>query len=90
MMLSAGALAMLRACAGTAAGATWIVDDSGGAGVDYMTIHAAVDAAGESDTIEVRSGTDARDCGCEQATHADRRGRGCGDGVGGIGRGSCL
>ena len=32
------------------------MDDDGGAGVDYTTIQAAVDAASEGDTIEVRSG----------------------------------
>jgi len=30
----AGVLAVLLACAGTAAGATWVVDDDGGAGMD--------------------------------------------------------
>ena len=55
-ILSAGVLAVLLACAGTAAGATWVVDDGGGAGVDYMTIQAAVDAASAGDTVEVRSG----------------------------------
>ncbi|MEA1865918.1 MAG: NosD domain-containing protein [Euryarchaeota archaeon] len=45
------------ACAGTAAGATWVVDDDGGAGVDYMTIQGAVDASSAGDTIEVASGT---------------------------------
>ncbi len=35
----AGVLAvLLLACTGAAAGATWIVDDDGGAGVDYTTI----------------------------------------------------
>ena len=35
MILSAGVLAvLLLACAGTAAGATWVVDDDGGA--EYM------------------------------------------------------
>ena len=44
-MLSAGVLAVLvLACAGTAAGTTWAVDDDGGAGVDYTTIQAAVGA----------------------------------------------
>jgi parallel beta-helix repeat protein len=57
MMLSAGVLAVLLACAGTAAGATWVVDDDGGAGVDYTTIQAAVGAASEGDSIEVWSGT---------------------------------
>ena len=54
-ILSAGVLAvlLLLARAGTAAGATWIVDDDGGAGVDYTTIQAAVDAASPGDTIEV-------------------------------------
>jgi pectin methylesterase-like acyl-CoA thioesterase len=57
-ILSAGVLAvLLLACAGTAAGATWVVDDDGGAGVDYTTIQAAVNAAAAGDTIEVRSGT---------------------------------
>jgi len=31
MMLSAGVLAVLLACVGAAAGATWVVDDDGGA-----------------------------------------------------------
>jgi parallel beta-helix repeat protein len=57
-ILSAGVLAvLLLACAGTAAGATWVVDDDGGAGVDYTTIQAAVNAASDGDTIEVRGGT---------------------------------
>ena len=33
-ILSAGVLAVLLACAGVAAGATWVVDDSGGAGMN--------------------------------------------------------
>lgn len=33
------------------------MDDCGGAGVDYTTIQAAVDAASDGDTIEVRGGT---------------------------------
>ena len=56
MILSAGVLVVLvLACAGAAAGATWVVDDDGGA--DFASIHAAVDAASAGDTIEVRSGT---------------------------------
>ncbi|NIA11877.1 MAG: hypothetical protein GWP10_19660 [Nitrospiraceae bacterium] len=54
-MLSAGVLAVLLACAGAAAGGTWVVDDDGGA--DFTSIQAAVDAASAGDTIEVRSGT---------------------------------
>ena len=50
-------MVLVLACAGTAAGATWVVDDEGGAGVDYTTIQAAVNAAAAGDTIEVRSGT---------------------------------
>ena len=38
MMLSAGVLAVLLACAGTAAGAAWVVDDDGGAGVGYTML----------------------------------------------------
>ena len=55
-ILSAGVLAvLLLACVGAAAGATWVVDDDGGA--DFTSIQVAVDAAGAGDTIEVRSGT---------------------------------
>ncbi|MEA3282514.1 MAG: hypothetical protein U9Q68_08150, partial [Euryarchaeota archaeon] len=57
-ILSAGVLAvLLLACAGTAAGATWVVDGDGGAGLDYTTIQAAIDAATAGDVIEVRRGT---------------------------------
>ncbi len=56
-ILSAGVLAVLvLACAGAAAGATWVVDADGGAGVNYTTIQAAVNAASDGDTIEVRGG----------------------------------
>ena len=41
-ILSAGVLAVLLACAGTAAGATWVVDDNGGAGVDYASMQVGV------------------------------------------------
>ena len=46
-ILSAGVLAVLvLACTGAAADGTWTVDDDdGGAGVDYTTIQAAVDAS---------------------------------------------
>jgi len=44
-IVSAGVLAvLLLACAGMAAGETWVVDDDGG--VDFTSIQAAVDAAG--------------------------------------------
>ena len=46
-------LAVLLACAGTAAGATYVVDDGSGAGADFMRIQATVDAASEGDSIEV-------------------------------------
>jgi len=54
--LSAGVPAVLLlvlACAGTAAGATWVVDDDGGA--DYTSIRVAVDAASAGDPTFVRS-----------------------------------
>ncbi len=51
------AIPLLLASACTAAGATWTVDDSGGAGVNFTTIQAAVDAASPGDTIKVASGT---------------------------------
>ena len=54
---SAGVLAvLLLACAGAAAGVTWVVDGDGGAGVDYTTIQAAVNAASAGGTIKARSG----------------------------------
>ena len=56
LLVAAVALVAALACVGAAVGATWVVDDSGGAGVDYTTIQAAVDAASDGDTIEVRSG----------------------------------
>ena len=43
MIFGAGVLALLLACAGTAAGATWVVDDDGGA--DHMGMR-TVEAAG--------------------------------------------
>ena len=58
-LLRAGVIASIMILvlgAGMAAGATWVVDDSGGTGVDYTTIQAAVDAAIAGDVIEVRSG----------------------------------
>jgi len=57
-IVSAGVLAvLLLACAGMATGETWVVDDDGGAGVNYTTIQDAVNASSAGDTIEVRSGT---------------------------------
>jgi len=55
MMFSAGVLAVLLACAGMAAGATWVVDDGGGA--DFVSIQAAVGAASEGDSIKVWGGS---------------------------------
>jgi pectin methylesterase-like acyl-CoA thioesterase len=55
-ILSAGVLAvLLLACVGAAAGATWVVDDNGGA--DFTSIQAAVDAAIDGDSIEVWGGS---------------------------------
>lgn len=36
---------------------TWYVDDDGGVGINFTKIQEAVDAAGDGDTIDVRSGT---------------------------------
>lgn len=43
MIFSAGVLAALLACAGMAAGATWVADDDGGVGVDYTMLAGPVD-----------------------------------------------
>jgi hypothetical protein len=42
-----------------AVGQTWIVDDSGGAGVDFTDIPSAIAAASGGDLIVVRAGSDA-------------------------------
>lgn len=34
----------------------WIVDDSGGAGVDFVSLQAAIDAAAEGDTLLIKGG----------------------------------
>ena len=65
MMLIAGVLAVLLVCAGTAAGATWVVDDSGGAGVDYANMQAAVATASEGGSIGVWGGSCVWGCGLE-------------------------
>ena len=46
------AFLMMFSCAGTVAGATWVVDDDGGA--DFASIQGAVDAAGAG-VIEMRA-----------------------------------
>ena len=49
------ALAILVAFSASASAATWTVDD--GPAADFATIQAAIDAAGDGDTIEVAAGT---------------------------------
>ncbi|MEM7310509.1 MAG: hypothetical protein AAF682_27790 [Planctomycetota bacterium] len=44
------------ACLASASGTVWIVDDDGGAGVDFTDLPAAVDAAQSGDTILVQDG----------------------------------
>ena len=56
MALAAAAAGVVGVVSGAAA-TTWYVDDDGGAGIDYMKIQDAVNAADDEDTIEVRSGT---------------------------------
>ena len=53
LLLVVAAVVALVACAGTATGATWVVDDDGGA--DFTTIQ-AVAAASAGDTIYVHEG----------------------------------
>ncbi len=77
LLLVAAALVAVLAAAGVGAGATWEVYPGAG-----TPIQDAVDGAW-GDTIYVHAGTNARECGCGQADHADRRWRGCGGGAGG-------
>lgn len=50
-------LSALLLCAAPASATTWIVDDDGGAGVDFTTIGAAVAVAAPGDVILVRPGS---------------------------------
>ena len=69
---------LVLACAGTTAGATWVVDADGGAGVDYATIQAAVDTASEGDTTFVQGGTNDENVENRKRAqvHEDQEGRG--------------
>src|SRR5262245_20758215 len=44
-------------CPAVAQGKLWIVDDGGGAGVDFTALQPAIDAAAGGDTILVHAGT---------------------------------
>ena len=58
LILMFAAAAVLVAGAGVGAAATtWYVDDDGGAGINYTSIQAAVNVAGEGDIIFVYNGT---------------------------------
>ena len=46
-----------RGSEATSAGRVLVVDDDGGAGVDHTSLQAAIDAAGATDTILVKSGS---------------------------------
>lgn len=52
----AGVFVLLGALPSLAAGDVWVVDDDGGAGVDFTDLQPAIDAAGEGDTILVKAG----------------------------------
>ena len=73
LLLVAAALVAVFAAAGVGAGAEWDVYQGEG-----TPIQTAIDGAGAGDTIYVHAGTNARECGCEQAcgygqaNHADR------------------
>lgn len=56
IVLAAAAVLVVGAASGAAA-TTWYVDDDGGAGINYMKIQNAVNAAIDGDTIIVYSGT---------------------------------
>jgi hypothetical protein len=57
-MLPHASLALLFVCAplASAQGKVWIVDDDGGPGVDFTSVPEAVLAAGDGDTLLVKSG----------------------------------
>ena len=48
--------ALLVAAPAAAQGKVWVVDDSGGPGVAFLSVQAAVDAAAEGDTVLVKDG----------------------------------
>jgi pectin methylesterase-like acyl-CoA thioesterase len=48
--------AFALASAARAQGVLWVVDDSGGPGVDYTSLQAAIDGSANGDTILVRAG----------------------------------
>ncbi len=51
-----GGILGLLAAAPASAGTLWVVDDDGGAGVDFLEIQPAVDAAGSGDVVLVKAG----------------------------------
>ena len=65
------AAAAVGVVSGAGAGRDCVVTGEGG------LIPGAACGAGERDVIHVHAGTNARECGWEQATYAGRRGRGC-------------
>ena len=66
-MMMAAALVVVLAAAGVGAGAEWDVYPGEG-----TSIQDAMDDAGDGDTIYAHAGTNARECGCEQADDAGR------------------
>ena len=62
MAVNPGAGVLVMLLVGTAAGATWVVDDDGG--TDFTSIQAAVDAASAGYTTRGAERGDARECGC--------------------------
>lgn len=56
-LLPLGAALTLAASAPARAQAIYVVDDSGGPGVDFTTLQEAVDVAGPLDRIEIRAGS---------------------------------
>lgn len=56
-LIRAAASLWLFAAASASAQAVIVVDEDGGAGVDYTDIQPAIDAAGPLDRIEVRNGS---------------------------------
>ena len=56
-LAAAAALPLALSICTQAQGVVWVVDDDGGAGVDYIVLQDAIDAASSGDVLLVKAGT---------------------------------